>query len=153
MYTDNTQPIFSYADGTVGSNWGAANSGHVGQEYTDVSHSATINLAAGTGTIHVWCNNWTWDWDGTNGTFDATLADATNVSTTMPRAAMEHVVLNYSTDVAQSLTITVGNAGTNGNAGFYALAVSAAPVPEPGTCVLIATGLIGLACYAWRKRK
>ena len=26
-------------------------------------------------------------------------------------------------------------------------------VPEPGTLVLLATGLIGLLCYAWRKRK
>jgi hypothetical protein len=26
-------------------------------------------------------------------------------------------------------------------------------VPEPGTLVLLVTGLIGLVCYAWRKRK
>lgn len=26
-------------------------------------------------------------------------------------------------------------------------------VPEPGTLVLVATGLLGLLCYAWRKRK
>ena len=30
---------------------------------------------------------------------------------------------------------------------------SAAAVPEPGTLALSATGLIGLLCYAWRKRK
>jgi hypothetical protein len=28
-----------------------------------------------------------------------------------------------------------------------------APTPEPGTIVLLATGLIGLLAYAWRKRK
>ncbi|MCD4728661.1 MAG: PEP-CTERM sorting domain-containing protein [Pirellulales bacterium] len=28
-----------------------------------------------------------------------------------------------------------------------------AKIPEPGTLVLLATGLIGLLCYAWRKRK
>ncbi len=27
------------------------------------------------------------------------------------------------------------------------------PIPEPGTLALLATGLIGLLCYAWRKRK
>ncbi len=26
-------------------------------------------------------------------------------------------------------------------------------VPEPGTLALLAAGLIGLLCYAWRKRK
>lgn len=29
----------------------------------------------------------------------------------------------------------------------------AATIPEPSTLVLLATGLIGLLCYAWRKRK
>jgi hypothetical protein len=28
-----------------------------------------------------------------------------------------------------------------------------APVPEPGTCVLLTTGLLGLVAYAWRKRR
>ena len=28
-----------------------------------------------------------------------------------------------------------------------------APIPEPSTIALLATGLIGLLCYAWRKRK
>ncbi len=28
-----------------------------------------------------------------------------------------------------------------------------APIPEPSTVALLATGLIGLLCYAWRKRK
>ncbi|MCD4727530.1 MAG: PEP-CTERM sorting domain-containing protein [Pirellulales bacterium] len=28
-----------------------------------------------------------------------------------------------------------------------------APIPEPGTLALLVTGLIGLLCYAWRKRK
>jgi hypothetical protein len=26
-------------------------------------------------------------------------------------------------------------------------------VPEPGTLVLLATGLLGLLCYAWRRRR
>ncbi len=31
--------------------------------------------------------------------------------------------------------------------------LDALPIPEPGTLALLATGLIGLLCYAWRKRK
>jgi hypothetical protein len=31
--------------------------------------------------------------------------------------------------------------------------VPAAPAPEPSAIVLVATGLIGLLAYAWRKRK
>jgi hypothetical protein len=30
---------------------------------------------------------------------------------------------------------------------------SASIVPEPGTLILLVTGLLGLLCYAWRKRK
>jgi hypothetical protein len=148
-YTDGTFPNFSYTDGSAGSTWGTSSSGEGGQEYTDVSHSGTINLAAGSGTIHAWLN--TWCLEHTAGTFVATFADSTSVSMVMPGSGiMQDIVLNYSTDTAQSLTITVGNTGTYGNAGFAALAVS--QVPEPGTLVLIGTGLMGLVCYAWRKR-
>jgi hypothetical protein len=33
------------------------------------------------------------------------------------------------------------------------LSISATVTPEPGTCVLLTSGLIGLLAYAWRKRK
>jgi hypothetical protein len=31
--------------------------------------------------------------------------------------------------------------------------VEATTIPEPGTLILLAAGLIGLLCYAWRKRR
>jgi hypothetical protein len=34
---------------------------------------------------------------------------------------------------------------------IQALTIAAAPVPEPGSCVLLLTGLISLARYSWRK--
>jgi hypothetical protein len=33
------------------------------------------------------------------------------------------------------------------------VAASATSVPEPGTLLLLTVGLIGLAAFAWRKRK
>ncbi|MBU4273300.1 MAG: PEP-CTERM sorting domain-containing protein [Planctomycetes bacterium] len=32
-------------------------------------------------------------------------------------------------------------------------AVSITTIPEPSALALLATGLVGLLCYAWRKRK
>jgi hypothetical protein len=44
--------------------------------------------------------------------------------------------------VGSSLALPPGGAG-----------LSASIVPEPGTLILLVTGLLGLLCYAWRKRK
>jgi hypothetical protein len=41
----------------------------------------------------------------------------------------------------------------DGNANIQEFSVSGVVTPEPGTIVLLATGLIGLLCYAWKKRK
>ena len=51
---------------------------------------------------------------------------------------------------------TLGNAAisvTDGHTLYGTFALPAAPAPEPGTVVLLATGLMGLLAYAWRKRK
>lgn len=57
----------------------------------------------------------------------------------------------------QSLYLNFGGGRSSGpNAGWGASRVSEvqafAPVPEPGTLALLATGLLGLLAYAWRKR-
>lgn len=44
--------------------------------------------------------------------------------------------------------------GTSATQVFDYIGVSdTAPIPEPGTMVLVASALAGLLCYAWRKRK
>jgi hypothetical protein len=42
-----------------------------------------------------------------------------------------------------------GGAGLSGGG----MSLSASIVPEPGTLILLVTGLLGLLGYAWRKRK
>jgi hypothetical protein len=50
----------------------------------------------------------------------------------------------------QLVSITFGN-GTGGYTSVFA--VSGHAIPEPGTLALLTAGLVGLLCYAWRKRK
>ena len=61
--------------------------------------------------------------------------------------------LDGCTDAAGKVTLEFWVAsGSSGNqAAFNGFQLDV--VPEPSTLVLLATGLIGLLCYAWRKRK
>ena len=91
--------------------------------------------------------------------------------------SFDSLSLNYTTKYYALLTDTTGNlafkpmwgrtAGTysGGNCwivdgavngpvhGVANFSASFQTVPEPGMLVLLATGLLGLLCYAWRKRK
>jgi hypothetical protein len=54
------------------------------------------------------------------------------------------------------LTLVNTNSPYTGGGGWQAfdnISVTAVTTPEPGTIVLLATGLIGILCYAWRKQK
>jgi hypothetical protein len=53
--------------------------------------------------------------------------------------------------LGQTLRIDVGGGGTF--AFVDNIRLDAAPVPEPATLTIVCTGLIGLLCYAWRKRR
>ena len=62
---------------------------------------------------------------------------------------------------SKALSLTAGETVdflvTHGSSGGYAQSAGAqitiTPTPEPGTLVLLVTGLLGLLTYAWRKRK
>ena len=64
---------------------------------------------------------------------------------------------NYSKTLSLSAGATVDFLAIRSSAGGWAQTVGAfvtiTPTPEPGTLVLLVTGLLGLLAYAWRKRK
>jgi hypothetical protein len=64
----------------------------------------------------------------------------------------DYIVTSGKGGVAAGDTIRIG---INLGAGSYATDVrlDAFPVPEPSTLVLLASGLVGLLAYGWRKRK
>jgi hypothetical protein len=54
-------------------------------------------------------------------------------------ASMPYYCLTWAVSGTNTLSVSADNFGT--------------VVPEPGTLMLVATALVGLVCYAWRKRK
>jgi hypothetical protein len=137
----NPAPVlFSYTDGfdlrPTGTDVPAGMEGGLGSQ----TH---IALPAGSGQITIW-----WGWAVTPGpaAFTLTFEDSTTV--TDSQLDQYCTVVNYSTATPQTLTF-----GMNEYAGVMAMAVSNVPVPEPGTIALLSSGLIGLAIFAWRKRK
>jgi hypothetical protein len=70
----------------------------------------------------------------------------------------QHISLSFDalagqTYVAQPIAARFVPESGAGWAGIDNVSVTAAPTPEPGTLVILATGLIGLLCYAWKKRR
>ena len=59
-----------------------------------------------------------------------------------PPSAWNMICTRVDTDASDVTKTAFDNLNPNVNA-----------VPEPGTLALLASGLIGLLCYAWRKRK
>jgi hypothetical protein len=70
----------------------------------------------------------------------------------------EHAVFTFDASTAGSykLEMTVANFGFSdvASALFFASdSISSAAVPEPSTWLLLATGLVGLLSYGWRRRQ
>lgn len=136
-------PTFSWTDGSyqpatpfVG--WGGIIQGNG----VDTGVATTIAVPAGSGQLTVW---WAYAVAPEPAAFTVTFDDSTSYTTPGTNSALK-TVLDYNTATDQTLTFQ-----TNPYAGIFAIAIST--VPEPGTLVLLGSGLVGLIAYAWRKRK
>jgi autotransporter-associated beta strand protein len=81
-----------------------------------------------------------------------------NVGTTGGAGVWELADFNYDGEVdgadVDIWKLMVGSSiNPSGGLSGGGMSLSASIVPEPGTLALLAAGLLGLLCYAWRKRK
>ena len=86
-------------------------------------------------------------------TLDAGSATGTTTVTTGSDAAWTEYAFSFTPDTTTTATLTFMAAIKGGDNDSFLDSVSVTVIPEPGTLALLATGLIGLLCYAWRKRK
>lgn len=145
--SDGSYPSFSYTDGVAVGSYGTTEpNARAVYLFGWTAQSVPISLPAGSsGTVTVWSAT-----GGLEDNYTATLGSLTASYTQNAPVYYAKAVFSFHTDTAQTLTWT-GTAPNGGNVGLFALAVST--VPEPSTITLLATGLFGLLCYAWRKRK
>jgi hypothetical protein len=97
---------------------------------------------------------------GTQGNMDSIAGSGTGAITWVaagitPAADWTNFTATFVPSISGSATLTFYNGDETGAGPYYGSAldnVSVTGVPEPGTLVLLAAGLAGLLCYAWRKR-
>lgn len=164
QFSDASYPTFTYLNGTSP----VSATGQIGTFCWDggdgdsnANSRIAIHVAAGsTGTVTLWGGGGTWASLETSFSPTGVYNTGTWNYLTMiggmldghEGGANRKVVFTYASDSAQDLDILLnhGEPGSH-NAGFFAVGVNA--VPEPGTLVLVITGLIGLLAYAWRNRR
>jgi hypothetical protein len=134
-------PMFSWTDGISACPTATSAGGYLIDGDGTTGPSTTLFLPAGDGEISVW---WAWALQPAPATFTATFDDSATVTASCED--LTYTKLSYHSDTAQNLAFNM-----NGVAGIFAMAVST--VPEPGSLVLLATGLAGLLACVWRKRK
>jgi hypothetical protein len=85
--------------------------------------------------------------------YDGTQPNTTSMTLSTSDIAYQTVLGTVSNVSSYQVDINPGSLNTRWIGTAYVDIGPAPPVPEPGTLVLVATGLLGLLAYAWRKRR
>lgn len=94
----------------------------------------------------------TWESVKTTGASAASNGSWTQVSLSFTTPAAGGAV---GKDIVVVIASGAKESGLNGGYAtlFDAVKLDASPIPEPGTCLLLTSGIVGLLAYAWRKRR
>ncbi len=129
------------------------------QANTEYLLTTDLGFYTGGGSGHI-SGNFTLElgtWDGSNFTPLASNSGAVNYyAYGFGTDASGSTALNLTTGAGVSGDLAVRLSRTGGTVnwqGFDNVVLTAASIPEPGTLALLAAGVAGLLCYAWRKRR
>ena len=96
-------------------------------------------------------NSYQWLLASTTGTMPSNLTSLLTLDGTGFQNALASAGRIYLSESSDNKNLYLNYAPTGGTGHAYSMGLS--PVPEPGTLAILATGLMGLLAYAWRKRK
>ena len=130
-------PNFTYSDGTSPAFASDENSSY--RYLGSGSFTITIPLTPGSGQVTLWLGCTT---GNHTSSFTADFPDTagTDFSTLYGNTISEEWFLNYTSSVAQAMTVTITTGAGSDNSGFFAVAVGA--VPEPATAGLLGSTMI-----------
>ncbi len=141
---------------TYGGGWPAAHDGNYLVNFIEPGHTLSQSFSVTAGLEHT-ASFWQLQRSTTATMVAAVTLDAgghtgsLGLTTNAGDAVWTQYTFAFTPDT--TTTATLSFRGVQSNDGVFMDDVSVTAIPEPGTLALLATGLLGLLCYAWRKRK
>lgn len=141
--SDGNYPTYTYTDGTDPVS--ATNQAGTFMANTVTAVTFTMPVGVGPGQVQAWVASNPGTSVTLTGAFSSTLESA---GALIPNATWTKFTYDFNSTEAQNLVISFSQGDACGFTG-----VTFSQVPEPGTIGLLASGVLGLLCYAWRKRR